>query len=167
VSSTDLREFPAGVFFADSLASITGGKGISGNTGFVAGYTRKLKVVQATDDTTIAIPYANGSLKSVLWLIKAIGGAAGTGTTTVGLWLQGSHKPLPAKGVSWVNVCLIDSINANTYNTEAARYSLAPVDSVTQRYSFVRFRINGASSAGDTSQHVIIPYIEYRSVAKQ
>ena len=164
-----------GVYTADSLTSITGGMWKSGSPWFQPGYKKVFKLVSSGNYTSAPIPATNAVLDGFLWTSRATGtGALASGSTTVGLWLQGAYNPVPYKGAQWFDIAILDTISQVPDTTTVL---VRPVKSLVGRGSFIRgvqgdtigrgvpywrVRLNGAQAAAtDSSYHYIQLFIRY------
>ena len=164
-----------GVFTADSLVSITGAMGKAGTAWYQPGQKAVFKLVSSGNDTSAPIPAANAVLDGFLWTSRATGtGAIASGSTTVGLWLQGAYSPTPYKGVQWFDIAILDSISQVPDTTNVL---VRPVKSLVGRGSFIRgvqgdtigrgvpywrIRLNGAQAAStDSSYHYVQLFLRY------
>ena len=169
-----------GVYTADSLTSITASP--AGLASGLAAYRQpsRAKVFKiagtAGGDTSLPIPAANAILDGYLWTSKATGYGItlASGSTTVGMWLQGAYNPVPYKGKQWFDIAILDTISQVPDTTD---FLVRPVKSLVGRGSFIRgvqgdtvgrgvpywrVRLKGNQAiAADTSIHYIQLFIRY------
>lgn len=173
--------FNQGVFVADSLVSITASPAGLASGSVVAyrqpGRSTVFKIAgTAGGDTSLPIPAVNAVLDGFVWAYRATGYGVtiASGSTQVGMWLQGSYAPVPYKGTSWFDIAILDSVSTVPDTTNL---TYRPAKSLSGRGSLIRgvqgdtigrgvpwwrVRLKGNQAAAqDTSIHYIKLLIRY------